>query len=181
MENKNVNYLVMAFVFLIVGVALIGTVASEINNRTDKTVIVDESNSLITCVVDSGGVFRFTINESDSACNITLANVPTSWKIEDCPITNVVVSNATKAFTLGTDYEVFDSTGVIRMLNSTTTSLGYANTTLVSYTYCADDYLNSSWGRSVLLTVPGFFALALLGVSLWLFYLVFKSTGIIKQ
>ncbi len=181
MENKNVNYLVLAFVFLIIGVALIGTIASEINNRTDKVVIVDESKDLTGCVVAIGGDLLFGVDETAAACNITVTNAPTSWKIAECPLTSVTVGNASLDFTDGTEYNLLASSGVIQMLNVTATQKGYVNTTLVDYTYCADDYLNSGWGRSVLLTVPGFFALALLGVALWLFYAVFRSANLLNK
>jgi len=182
MEKQNVNYLVAAFLFLIVGIALIGSIASNINEKTDKSIVYDESSNLATsCTIGSGDQ---SINESTSACNITVVNVPTSWKTLDCPLTNVVVMNTSAgtfpAITEGTDYNLYASTGIIQMLNTTNTDAGDFNTTYVDYTYCGDDYLNSSWGRTVLKLVAGFFALALLGVSLWLFYNVFKSTGIIK-
>lgn len=180
MESKNINYLIMAFVFLIVGVALIGSIATNVNASTDKSVAVDESHDISGCLAPVGGDLLFTINESNSACNITVTNAPTDWKTQDCPLTSVTVGNSTLDFTLATDYEVFASSGVIRMINSTATQFGYSNTTLVDYTYCGDDYLNSTWGRSVLTTLPGFFALALLGVALWLFYMVFRSTNIMK-
>ena len=182
MESKNINFIVMAFVFLIIGSVLIGSVASNVNDRTDKTIVYDETFDLSAagCI---GGIGQ-DINESTSACNITVANVPTSWKTEDCPLTSVVVENTTAgtytALTSGTDYNLFAVTGIIQMLNTTSTDNADFNTTYVGYTYCADDYLNSTWGRSVLNTTVGFFALALLGVALWLFYSVFRNLGIIK-
>ena len=181
MESKNVNYLVMAFVFLIVGVALIGTVASEVNSKAAKTLVYDEADDMSACMVDLGGSIGFSVNESASACNLTVTNAPSGWKSDDCPLTGVALGNATLDWTSGTDYQVVTTTGVIALKNTTATQNGYANSTQVDYAYCADGYLNSSWGRSVLLTLPGFFALALLGVSLWLFYTVFRNTGIIKN
>ncbi len=181
MESKNVNYLVLAFVFLIIGVALIGTISSEITNKTDKVVIVDESNDLTGCIVPIGGDLLFGVDDTAAACNITVTNAPTGWKKSECPLTSVTVGNATLDFTDGTDYELVESTGLIALKNTTITSNSSINTTLVDYTYCADDYLNSSWGRSVLLTVPGFFALALLGIALWLFYAVFRNIGLLKD
>jgi len=181
MENKNVNYLVMAFVFLIIGVALIGSIAAQVNAKTDKTVVVEESHDLTGCVVPIGGDLLFGVDESAAACKITVTNAPTNWKVADCPLTSVTVGNASLDFTDGTEYNLLASSGVVQMLNVTATQFGYVNTTLVSYTYCGDDYINSSWGRSVLLTVPGFFALALLGVALWMFYMVFASTGLLKD
>ncbi len=182
MENKDINYLVLGFVFLIIGIALIGSIAGEVNKRVDKLTVVDESNDLTGCVVPIGGTLLFGVDESAAACNITVTNLPTGWKVVDCPLTSVVVGNATLDFTDGTEYNnLLASVGVIQMLNVTTTQFGYVNTTLVDYTYCADDYLNTSWGRSVLVTVPGFFALALLGVALWLFYAVFRSANLLNK
>lgn len=181
MENRNLNLLIVAFLALILGVALIGQVASNSSVVTDKKNVADESHSLASCVLDIGGDLDFTINESNSACNITVTNYPTNWKQEDCPLTSVVVGNATLDFTEDTDYRVFASSGVIQLLNTTTTSTGYANTTLVDYTYCGDDYLNSAWGRSVMKMVGGFFALALLGIGIWLMYGIFRNEGIIGK
>lgn len=184
MESKNMNYIVMAFVFLIIGAALIGSVATSTNERTDKTLVYDETFDLeaLGCInATGGGMVNFT---ADADCNVTLANAPTSWKIADCPVASVVVENTTAgtytALTEGTDYDLFASSGIIHMLNTAATDAGTLNTTYVSYNYCADDYLNSAWGRTVLGLVAGFFALAILGVSIWLFYSVFRSTGLIK-
>jgi len=186
MEQKNINYVVLAFVFLIIGSLLIGQVASNVNDRTDKSKVFDEADNLVTtgCIVaaTSGGQINGT---DDADCNITVTYAPTGWKLYDsnsCPLTNVVVTNASgTVFTAGTDYNLFASTGIIQMLNTTATQSGFANSTLIDYTYCGDDYLNSTWGRSVLDTTVGFFALALLGISLWLFYSVFQSVGILNK
>lgn len=171
----------MAFVFLIVGVALIGTIASSVNDVTDKRTVYDESVSIASAKVYPGAV-QGQVNESIS--NFTLANYPTDWKKVDCPLAVDSVENTTDGLytlILGTDYELFNTEGIIRYLNVTTTNGTMGNNTYVTYTYCADGYINSSWGRSVLVTVPGFFALALLGVSLWLFYAVFRSTNLINK
>ena len=53
------------------------------------------------------------------------------------------------------------------------------NNALVDYTYCNEGYMDSSWGRTVINLVPGFFALAILGASLLLFYSVAKDFDII--
>ena len=68
------------------------------------------------------------------------------------------------------------------MLNTTdTNATGLGEDVILGYTFCPDDYLNSTWGRSVLATVPGFFALALLGVALWMFYAVFRNVGLMSS
>lgn len=184
MEQKNINFLILAFVFLIIGVALLGAIATSTNAAVDKLDINYESHD-ISSAMHNDSAEGWQVNESLAASYITVTNYPSGWKIVDCPLTTVTVENSSDGtYTdaiLDTDYELVDSTGVIHVLNTSTTDEEEFNTTYVSYTYCADDYLNSSWGRSVLGTVPGFFALALLGISLWLFYSVFKSIGIIKS
>jgi len=185
MEQKFINVLVLAFVFLIIGSVLLGSIATNIGERTDKTNIYDETFDLnaLGCVNATGGGMINSTTDAD--CNITMANAPSGWKTTDCPLTSVTVLNTTAgtyaALSEGTDYDLFATTGIIHMLNTLDNDGGTFNTTYVNYIHCEDDYLNSSWGRSILGTVPGFFALALLGVSLWLFYTVFKQVGIIKQ
>lgn len=187
MEQKNINYLILAFVFLIVGAALITAVATSTNDRTEKTRVAFELHDISTGLVNT--TMWWEINEAAAGANITVTNVPSGWKIEDCPITNVAIYNSSTgtytALTSGTDYNLFASTGLIQLLNTSTTVSFSAttadNNSYVSYWYCPDDYLNSTWGRTVLKTVPGFFALALLGIALWLFYSVFRNIGIIRS
>jgi len=180
MEQKNINFLVLAFVFLIIGVALIGSVASNVSDRTDKVTILDEALDI------SAARLGDAILSIDDTHAFTITNYPTSWKILDCPITDFVFKNQTGvATTVASDYAFFPANGTLVLVNSSVYhddgTIQILNTTTMDYTYCADDYLNSTWGRSVLNTVPGFFALALLGISLWLFYSVFASVGIIKR
>jgi len=177
MENKNINYLVLGFVFLIIGVVLIGSVASEVNNRVDKVTIVNEAIDIGTARMGLSGYGSINLSLS----NFTVANVPTSWKVSDCPVEFGTYGNGTLNLTLNTDYEVYGAEGKIFVLNTTETNSSLSNTTYITYTYCSDDYLNTSWGRSILGTVPGFFALALLGVALWLFYAVFRNTNLLNK
>jgi hypothetical protein len=86
------------------------------------------------------------------------------------------------SFTVTTDYVLTASTGTYKLVNSATAlaTLPTANNnTYATYNYCSDDYLNSSWGRTVLNLVAGFFAIAILLTSIALFYSVGKDTGII--
>lgn len=179
MENKSLGLLFGAFLALLVGIVLIGTIASQSNLVTEKTNVLDETTtSLFTlgCRDAAGGG---QINESLGACNITVTNSPTTWKTTDCPISNVVVGNSTWTLTESTDYNLFTTTGVIQLLNtSNLDNATFGETVLIDYTYCADDYLNASWGRSTLDLVAGFFAIALLLVAVGLFYQVMKNEGL---
>ena len=166
----------MAFVALIIGVALIGSVATQTNLATDKLVIANGAHDISAARNASSGT---DINESDPDSYVTVTNYPSGWKITDCPLTSVVHGNASVHFTLGSDYTVVLSTGIIHVLETSVTG-NSTNATLADYTYCGDDYLNSGWGRSIIGLIAGFFAIALLGVSLFMFYNIFKSTGLIK-
>ena len=181
MEQKNINFLILAFVFLIVGSALIVSIATQTNAVVDKETIAGEPLSLEATRISD------TVLSYDPAVELTIAIPPVGWEQTDCPITNFVLYNQTGTETeITTDYLFTPSTGILTIVNSTIwfvdgSSIQVENDTTVDYTYCDDDYLNSSWGRAVLTTVPGFFALALLGVALWLFYNVFSSVGLIKR
>jgi hypothetical protein len=173
MEQKSINLLVFAFLTLILGLALIQPVSTDVLARTTKLNVLDENTSVATAVIDANN-----INES---INITLTNVPTSWKILDCPLSNYAITNSTgSALVETTDYLFYPAEGKFSLVNSTDVLAGVTgnNLTYVDYDYCGNDYLNSAFGRSTLKIVPGFFALAILGVSLFLFYSVAKNEGI---
>ena len=187
MEQKNINYIVLAFVFLIIGAVLIVQIAENTNEKTSKTVVYDETYDLsaLGCVNETeGGTINGT---NDADCNLTVTYAPTGWELYDansCPLTNVVVNNGSTAvanLVEGIDYNAFLDVGLIQMLNTTDTDEAFYNTTVIDYAYCGDEYLNSSWGRTILSLVSGFIALAMLGISLWLFYNVFASVGILKR
>jgi len=164
--------LTLAFVTLLIGVVLIGTVATQGNLKVDKLVIADESHAF---TVDSG----VDINTTTA---YTVTNAPTGWKIADCPLTSIVISNVTGvALTETTDYTITESTGVYYLKNTTATvaMVGTDNNTYIDYTYCGDDYMNLQWGRTGIKLVPGFFALAILLTSVGLFYSVAKDQGMI--
>lgn len=171
MESKSLAFLITGFVLLIVGVSLLTPTAEIVLGQTDKLGISNEALDISSARINAAG----NINET---LEFTVTNNPTGWKSEDCPLTNFVYGNSTTDYTLTTDYLVTLSTGVFTLKNTTTTISG-TNSTLADYTYCADDYLNSSWQRTVLNLVPGFFAIALLLIAVGLFYSVGKSEGVI--
>ena len=164
------NKLILAFVTLIIGVVLIGTIATQGNAVTEKTNVAGESTSFTPLV-------NTTINETET---LSLTNAPTGWKVDDCPITNLVLSNGSDALTVTTDYVFTAASGTFTLKDTAAVrALNDTNATISSYTYCADDYLNLSWGRTMIDLVGGFFAIGLLLVSVGLFYSVAKEQGII--
>jgi len=163
--------LVLAFVTLLLGVVLITSIATQGLAVTDKKVISNEVEAFTPTA--EGGINTTEVH--------TVTNAPTGWKVDDCPLTSVTIGNASDDFTLTTDYTLTASAGTFLLLNTAVVngSIGADNNTYVDYTYCGDDYMNIGWGRTMINLVAGFFALAILGAAIGLFYSVGKDTGII--
>lgn len=129
------------------------------------------------------GLWNFTYNVSYQTMNtslqFTISQVPTGWKVADCPITSIVVSNGSDNLVLDTDYNYSSSNGKYTFLPSVTNNLSGSVSYETSFAYCDDSYLNSSWGRTVIDLTPGFFALALLAISAGLFYSLAKDANLI--
>ena len=181
MENNSVTKLILGFLVLIVGLSLIGTVAQQSNSAIDKLGIANETFDIAAARL-ADGCGAGSIN---ATYPFTIANYPTGWKIADCPIESVVIKNQTlNTATVTTDYLFFSNNGTFYLLNTTTFTgtdcASSGNITTADYLYCPDTYINVAWGRSVLTLVSGFFALALLGVAVGLFYSVAKDFGIIS-
>jgi len=183
MANDNaVQKLILGFLVLIVGIALIGSVASNTLIATDKTSVYDEALDISGARLGAGAC-PMSIN---TTYPFEVANLPTGWKTNDCPIASFSMKNQTSvAATLTTDYVVFVNNGTL-FLKNTTRFVGddcaaSSNATTLSYNYCADGYMNIQWGRSILNLVAGFFALALLGASVGIFYSVARDAGMIGK
>jgi len=173
MGENVTSKLVLAFVLLLLGVVFVGVIATQGLAVTAKTGVVDES---FDYTAKLSGVSTVNVSEA----NATVTYAPTGWKSNDCPLTSVVVTNGSgTVFTLNTDYKIVASTGTIEILNTSATNAAnnVGNTSLIDYTYCADGYMNLSWGRTGINLVAGFFAIALLMIALGLFYSVAKDTG----
>jgi archaellum component FlaG (FlaF/FlaG flagellin family) len=176
MESKNIGLMLAAFVMIIVGAALIGVIADTTQDVTKTTPIASESVTLLANTNDAKGI--------NDTTTYTVANAPTGWKSEQCPLTNFAIKNSTgSALTLTTDYVPTLSTGKFKLVNTVAvnTSSGM-NTSLkayVNYNYCPDGYITESCGRTVLDLVPGFFAIALMAIGVGLFYGVMKNEGLL--
>jgi len=167
--------LLIGFITLIVGIMLVGTLAVQGNLVGDKLVITDEVVSVATAKLGSTDSLNVSVDLGP------ITNVPTTWKITDCPLTSITVTNATgTALTVTTDYTLSTTTGVLNVLNTTATVAAFtgSNNSLIDYTYCGDDYLNLSWGRMGIDTAVGLFALGLFLISVGLFYSVYKDLNI---
>lgn len=166
-ENTGVvTALVGAAVGLILMLALIGALATETQNKTTYTGVTTESHALTLT----------GFPKINTTAVYTVTNAPTGWKIEDCPLTSFAIKNVSgQALTLTDDYTVNLSAGTYQLKNTVNTNTTFAlyganNKTYVDYNYCADDYLNSSWGRTILNTGIGILAVAILVVAIVLVY-----------
>ena len=162
--------LILAFITLLLGAVLVAQVATTSIAVTALTGISSETVAFIP--VNS--------SEVDPAEVLTLAQAPTGWKATDCPISDFVLTNSSgTAYVLTTDYVPNLAAGTWTLKNTAVVnqSLYADNITLADYHYCGDDYMNLSWGRTGINLVAGFFAIAILMISLGLFYSVAKETG----
>lgn len=181
MENNVITKLVIGFVVLIVGLGLIGSIATNTTLVTDKKGASEVLDIGPARIADN---CNFSINESYP---FTIAQVPTGWKTTDCPIANFIMLNQTSvAAVVTTDYTLFPANGTLLLKNTTKfvnadCTIVTSNTTTLTYDYCDDTYMNIAWGRTILNLVSGFFALALLGVSVGIFYSIGKDAGIIGK
>ena len=174
---ESINKLVLGFVTLIIGIVLISQVASTGQEKTTLSSVTSEVQNIAA-----------TTGRNDTWINAskvyTITKAPTSWKTTDCPITNFVLKNSSgAAFTLTTDYTFTASTGKFSLVDSATAlaTLPVANNnTYASYSYCPDEYMNLSWGRTIINLVPGFFGIAILLVSVAIFYSVARDAGLFK-
>lgn len=168
-ENKStIMILVTAFMLVILGASLITIIANNTNAVTNPTTVTNESLSIAS--------LRIAGNNINQSLNVTLTNAGLrdagGW------VDNSVSIKNASGFTIGTNNYTVDYTNDrISFLNTTymVSGGGIGNNTLASYQYYANDYVNQSWQRSVLNLISGFFALALIGAGLWLFYSTMKE------
>jgi len=181
MENKNVTLIIAAFAALLIGVSLIGVIATEEQKVTDLTKILNER-------IDISGAWTNTTHVNITYPFYASQRYDVSldrWKIDnsECNMVAKSFGNSSHEFTVTTDYSL-TTTGTLTLGASTEASLALRNVraannlTYLDYSYCADDYLNAGWNRTVLDLVLGFFAIGLMLVSVGLFYQVLKNEGL---
>lgn len=156
--------IMILFVGIIFALALLPAIFSSQNLMTDKQSISNESNNLQ--VAGCYTTIDEQVNESTTACNITLDQAPTTWKITECPLSGVSVFNTTVTLVDGTGYNLFASSGIIQMLNvssgaSATGNDTFGNIVSVDYTFCADGYNTSSGARGMARLIGLFAIIAL--------------------
>lgn len=171
MSLDNTSKILLAFITLLLGIILIGSISTETLDKV-STEVKTETVNLAPARL-SGGALNTTYP-------FTLDTHP-SWRADssECIPTTIGYKNQTgDAMTVTTNYVFTSSTGLLTVTNLPALNDTGSNTTTASYAYCPDDYLNLSWGRTLLNLISGFFAIALLLISVGLFYSVAKDNGI---
>ena len=170
-----VGGVILIFVGIIVAVALLIAVAGTQNQVTELQSITDETTDINSagCLIALGQV-----NESNTACNITVDEWYPSgdWRASEsqCYLSSVVVGNSTTSLTSATDYNLYSSTGIIQILNTTKTqNSSFGNSVLIDYSFCAEGYNKEGSSRSIagLWTLFGALALVafvLIGIREWI-------------
>jgi len=189
---KSLNLLIAAFATLLVGIMLIGTVATQTYEVTGSPVYVTTETLDTSAARDStmgGASMNGTVSFTLANLGVKCANGQGRWVTG-----SVKITNASGSILLGGNYTVDYGNNSIYFKNTTTTDIGAlktcgtgagffngSNNTLVNYSYYPNDYLCEGWSRAGLNIVPGMFGIAVMLISVALFYQVAKNEGIIGK
>ena len=161
--------LILAFVTLLIGIVLIGQVASEGNSRTELVSTFEQVN--VMAANNGTGV-----NASEVHGPLTVLGDTNA----DCVLSTYTFENSSGTdLTETTDYVLDTATGTFTLTNTSFDELFAVGTgdnlTNITYTYCPTGYMQQAWGRTAIDLAPGFFAIALLLTSIALFFSVYKD------
>ena len=171
--------LISAFVLLILGAALIGTLATS---TQDVTTIKTATDS-------------FTLVKVGAAVNNTYPYYLSGfggWKedVSECSAGTLIVSgskvvakNSTGAtLTMNGcdagDYYFIEGINEINFCNNA--NINKTSAVTVTHKYCPNEYQTNGWGRTGLNVTIGLFAIAILLSAIGFFYSVAKDTGILS-
>lgn len=171
MVKETTNYLTV-FIAVVLALSFIVAIAALTTQTTERTKVDNEIISIATAQV-SYNATATGINSSKNLGPVT--NYPTGWKIDDCPLEDIVVTNSSgTVLTLTTDYTLTTSSGILTIVNNTNTINAFkiSNNSLVDYSYCGAGYLNLGWGRTILNTNVGLYAIAILVIVVVLVYVL---------
>jgi len=188
---ETTNKLIMAFVTLLVGIILLSVMAQQSLAVTAPTNIGPINGPTIERWGPDNNVNdtnRIYLNNTGYAASSLDENVEMGCGGIDITATYMYNGTSTAPgspmglagagnWTI-TCSNTFGQT-YITFVNSTGMVANIGNTTAFYVSYYPMSYLTTGWNRTILNMTPGFFALALLGVSLALFYSVAKDFGLI--
>lgn len=175
---ESVTKLIMAFITLIIGIMFLTQVSIQGSAVTSTIKVINETFSIASARNNTDGTLY-----SNSSPTLFPGHYATNWRTS---YTECLPGSSGNGFEVrnqsenvltggGTDYTV-NSDGSFTFINNartnSTTGIN-ANKTHLYYSYCGDDYLTQGWQRNTINIIPGFLAIALLLVSVGLFYSVY--------
>lgn len=155
--DKTLVVLLLAFVLLIVGVALFRVTASSINTQTTIQSVVNESGSNAAAVINNTDVSTTHV--------FTIGHAPGSASAKSIAIVGFVLKNSTgSAATNNTDYIVNTTYGTYTLKDTAfwTKQTVVSNATTVDYQYYSSDYITQPASRNIMGLILIFIALSLL-------------------
>jgi hypothetical protein len=186
---ESIKTLIMGFVMILVGLMILGTVASSVWTTTYGTTrVVNETH-------DIGRLYNNTDNSSYSPKYPAVYNLSTRVFMNQMGAQclegggrwvsgSFSMVNITGATINSGNWTVDYANQNIAILNTTDTdktlggSFAITNNTLWTYSYFPREYMCSGFGRTMLNLVPGFFGLALLLGGIAMFYKIARDEGI---
>ena len=181
---KSISILIAAFVAVLIGMALLGTVASTAYGITGRGIgVVDERFNVSSSYNGASGFMNQTIHRSFAHEGIQCSSG--DGNLVDG---SVVVTNASGTVLTSGNYTVNYENSSILFKNTTTTdpvsnsfSFFGGNISLIDYGYQGNDYICTGWQRTILNMVPGFFGLAIFAIGVGLFYKIAQEEGILGK
>ncbi len=151
----SLGIIILAFIGIIVGLALFNASADEVSISTTKGVVSNQTVSVLTGYVDEDNV-----NESINYSIYTQS----AWKVLECPLESVVIRNgADTDLVADADYTLDADNGEFSLLNtSLTIPVITANVTYADYSFCRDGYNTQASSRAIINLVLIFLAIALM-------------------
>ena len=175
--------IIMGAILMLLGAILIGIVADQQYAKTSLSSVNDELIDISVARLPVANQINVTGGNKQY---FNLANTNSGndgWKSEysDCNVLKIGYGNDTNQsrqnsyWVSGTDYTI-STAGVLRLYNTTKMNASWeSNLTYIDYTYCADDYIASNWGRSVLNMLAGLMAVMLIASSIAIFFNVYQE------
>jgi len=159
-KEITIGAIIILFIGIMVVLAVLPEIGTQTAEMTTKNNVVNESIDISTARNSTGGI-NLTVS------NFTIANIPTGWKITNCPIESVLWGNLTTDKTVTSDYNFYATSGILQVLPSAIMTVDFVNDTFIDYTYCLDGYITSGSGRSMAGLIVLFSALALVAFAIF--------------
>ncbi len=158
-DNKGMNTILIAFVLIVIGVALVNVISDSVFENVSPVGMSNETLDITSLKIN--GTWKTgagNLNNINQSLPLTLAND------EIFDIISVVNASAggTGADILYIEGVDWNHTGdTITFTNSSAMVTNNSNATFVTYTYKTDSYVEHSTARTLLDLIPLFFVIAL--------------------